>query len=121
MKKIVFWLALMLLVLVVPALCFAAGPRWSTSSGEKTADLQVFTGTGVLTSVQLITDGSNPATATVHDGTSNSDKKIGEFKCDGLDYYCGWIWDFPVWVNVGIYVDVSGTDASYIIEYMDIQ
>lgn len=109
------------IVILFAAAVFAAGfdsMLKATSSGEQTSDAAILSGVGAVTAVHLITDGSNAATLTVHDGTSNSDKKIGEFKCNGSDYYCGWLWTFPVMVGTGIYCDVTGTDASYIVEYI---
>jgi hypothetical protein len=117
-KRIMF---AVLAVVVSVSICFAGNYDQATkaiSSGEKTEDAQIRTGRAALTSVMVITDGTNAATLTVHDGTSNSDKKIGEFKCDGASYYCGWLWNFPAEVSTGIYCDVTGTGASYILEYI---
>lgn len=120
MKKGIMLLAALAVFIFVPV-CFAGNYDQVTraiSSGEQTSDAQIYTGRSALTSVMLITDGTNAATLTVHDGTSNSDKKVGEFKCDGASYYCGWLWNFPAEVGVGIYCDVTGTGASYILEYI---
>lgn len=118
MKKIL----VSLLIILFATVAFAKNDLdLTTSSGEKTTDSQVYTGKAAVSSVLLITDGTNAATLTVHDGTANTDKKIGEYKCDGNDYYCGWIWDHPVFVGTGIYGDVTGTGASYIIEYFEVQ
>jgi hypothetical protein len=119
MKKL-FLIIFLGLALVLTPIAFAKTPElMATSSGEKTSDAQIRTGKAAITSVMLITDGTNAATITIHDGTSNAAKKIGEFKCDGSDYYAGWVWDVPVYMGTGIYVDVTGTGASYIIEYVE--
>jgi hypothetical protein len=115
MQKVL--MGVMVVVLWV-GIVFGQPYTMATSSGEKTEDTQVMTGIGAITSVQLITDGTNAATLTVHDGTSNADKKLGEYKCDGSSYYCGWTWNFPAQVGTGIYCDVTGTGASYIIDYI---
>lgn len=118
MKKAFASIALVFLfVAVAISAGFDSMPK-ATSSGEQTSDAAILSGVGAVTAVHLITDGSNAATITIHDGTSNSDTKIGEFKCDGADYYCGWLWTYPVMVSTGIYCDVTGTGASYIVEYI---
>ena len=119
MKKL-FLITLALMFVVFAGFAHADNLQTSTSSGEKIIDTQVRTGKSAIASVQLITDGTNAATLTVHDGTANTDKKIGEYKCDGNDYYCGWIWEFPVFIQTGIYADVTGTNASFIIEYFEL-
>ena len=116
MKK----LFLITLALMFAVVAHADNLQVSTSSGEKTTDTQIRTGKSAIASVQLITDGTNAATLTVHDGTANTDKKIGEYKCDGNDYYCGWIWEFPAGMDTGIYGDVTGTGASFIIEFFEL-
>jgi hypothetical protein len=105
-------------VFCMTGLAFADAYTMATSSGEQTSDAQVMTGVGAITSVILITDGTNAATLTVHDGTSNSAKKILEIKADGNMYMRTRTWAFPVSIGTGIYCDVTGTDASYIIEYI---
>jgi hypothetical protein len=105
-------------VFCMTGLAFADAYTMATSSGEQTSDAQVMTGLGALTAVQLITDGTNAATVVCYDGTGTGGKKIGEYKVDGAVYYRGWAWVWPVSIETGIYCDVTGTGASYIVEYI---
>lgn len=105
-------------VFCMTGLAFADSYTMATSSGEKTEDTQIMTGLGALTAVQLITDGTNAATVVCYDGTSGSGKKIGEYKVDGAVYYRGWAWIWPVSIETGIWCDVTGTGASFIVEYI---
>ncbi len=88
----------------------------SKTSGELTADGQVFTGPGRLASVLIITDGTNDATVFLYDNTSAAGTKLWEGKVKGADNYGGRNWVFPVLFTNGVYLDIEGTDASCICE-----
>jgi hypothetical protein len=90
----------------------------SLSSGEKTSDTTILTGAGWITGIQLITDGTNDATALLYDNTASSGKKVYEGKVVGANNYGGRNWVFPIKVSIGIRLDISGTGASAIIEYI---
>jgi len=88
------------------------------STGQLTASALVNTGKGILTSVLVITDGSNPATVTIYDNTAGSGKMLAKFYVPGATGYGGRNWTVPVQYENGIYCTVSGTGASAIVEYI---
>ena len=90
----------------------------STSSGEQTADAAVFTGRAYICAVHVITDGMNDATLVIYDNTAGSGKVVSEIFVSGGSGHGGRVWAYPVFVENGLYADVTGTDASYIIEYI---
>lgn len=90
------------------------------SSGEKTADAIIVTGKAILAGVQLISDLSNDPTLVIYDNTSAAGVKIFEsvidVATDAFDKY----YTMPgggIRCDLGIYCDVTGTGASYIIHY----
>jgi hypothetical protein len=59
---------------------------------------------------------------TVYDAaeaTTSTSLKVTEIKVDGGDYLGGWSWNHPRKIKNGIYITVSGTGASAIIEYAE--
>jgi len=91
------------------------------SSGEKEASTVCFSAKCALTSVLVLTDGTNAAVAIVYDSataTTSGKKKIAEFTVAGSDNYGGRNWAFPVDLAEGLYITVSGTGASFIAEYI---
>ena len=113
MKKL-FIIALLVIGLVSPV--FADD---SINSGEKTADAAVFAGPCVITSILIITDGTNNAKVILYDHASAASGTVRyETTVLGGDNYGGRLWTFPATFYNGIYADVSGTGASYIIEYI---
>ena len=115
MKK----LAIVLTVLLIAATAFGAGFQGAKSSGEKTSDAAVVASGGFLTSVYVITDGSNNAKVIIYDNASAaSGTVLLEMTVIASDQYGGRSWVFPAEFYNGIYVDVTGTGASYIIEYI---
>ena len=90
----------------------------AVSSGEQTSDGAVMSVSGWITAIHIITDGTNAAGVVVFDNTAASGKVICEISVAGTDNYGGRTWPFPIWVNNGIYVNVTGTGASYIVEYI---
>ncbi len=91
---------------------------YSISSGEilLADEGTVFTGWGYLASILILTDGTNDATAIIYDNTAASGKKLWEGKVKGADNYGGRNWVKPVEFLIGMYVDLTGTDSSCIIE-----
>lgn len=116
MKKIlVSMLIAALLALSAPSL-FAF--QHAVGSGEKIADAVVYSKKCYITAVEVITDGSNDAVVVIYDSpTGANGSVIKEITVAGGDNYGGRNWVFPRKCD-GIYVDVSGTGASYIIEYI---
>jgi len=120
MKKIIAVLILALTLLASPAL---ADFIPSISSGEQAASALIYTvpAKGVkcyLSAVEVITDGTNNATLIVYDNTAGSGTVLLEIRVTGTDHYGGRSWTFPVRVDNGIYGAVTGTGASFIIEYI---
>jgi len=95
----------------------------SIGSGELTSDQIVYTvptrgAKCYITGAQVITNGTNDARIIVYDGLDNSGDVITEITAAGTDHYGGRVWTYPRLCTTGIYVDVNGTGASYIIEYI---
>lgn len=90
----------------------------SISSGEKTSSTTILTGTGYVMSVLIITNGTNDAKVILYDNTAASGKVIFEGTVTGSEHFGGKNWDFPVKIHTGIYVAITGTGASAIVEYI---
>ncbi len=87
------------------------------SSGELTSSQLLFNGRHTLNAVQVITDGTNPATVIIYDNTAASGKKLFESVVAGANNSGFFSWDCGVQCQNGIYVSVSGTGASCIVYY----
>lgn len=92
--------------------------RLAESTGELTESQLIKNGFGVLTSILIITDGTNAATAMLFDNTAGSGKKLGEWTVPGASQYGGRNWIFAPKFGVGLYLTLSGTGASAIVEYI---
>lgn len=90
----------------------------SYSSGEITSTATVKTGRCFLSAVEVITDGTNAATVTIYDNTTNAGKKLWEGVVPGASQYGGRNWTFPVLASIGLHCVISGTGASAIVEYV---
>ena len=112
MKNFILALAILFLTCT-----FAYGFESSISSGEKTSDAQVAIGNGAITAFEVITDGTNDAKIIIYDNTAASGKVLNEMTVIGGAHFGGREPMFPPEFYTGIYVDVSGTGASYIVEY----
>ncbi len=88
------------------------------STGQLTASGLVNTGKGILTSVLVITDGTNPVTVTIYDNTDASGKVLAKFYVPGATGYGGRNWTVPVQYETGLYCALSGTNGSAIVEYI---
>jgi hypothetical protein len=119
MKKLFVYFFVLSFVFI-PVICCAASKKvvFSTSSGEQTSDAAVYSSRGAITGVHVITDGTNNAKVVIYDNTAGSGTVVCEITVTGTDHYGGRLFTFPVKVDTGIYVDVTGTGASYIIEYL---
>ena len=118
MKRTLLTLTL-LLFLAVPVFGF----QESKSSYEQTGDATVYTVVQngpmcFISAVEIITNGSDDAKLIIYDNTSNSGNVLLEMTVPGGDYWGGRNWEYPVEVLTGIRGDISGTGASYIIEYI---
>lgn len=95
---------------------FLAHP--ATCSGEKTASELINSGPCYLTSLIINTDGVNDATVIVYDAASAAGKIVRRFKINGDENYGGNVIKYPVKMDNGIYVALSGTGGSFIADYL---
>lgn len=94
------------------------GSAASKLSGEQTANAIILNGGGYICGIQVVTDGTNNAKVIIYDNTAGSGTVICELTVVGTDHYGGRLWVPPARVDNGIYVAVSGTGASYFMDYM---
>ena len=86
------------------------------SSGELDATASVVAGPCALASVLVITDGTNDGKVVIDDSTDGSGTVKYETTVVGANNYGGRNWTFPVEFTDGIYVTLSGTGATFIVE-----
>lgn len=115
MRSIVMSIMLSLLlcgsVLAAPA---------SVSTGLLSSDTVVFRGKCTLTGVQIVTDGTNNAMVVIYDAMEAEGKAVAKITVVGADYYGGRTFQ-NLRMSNGIYVDITGTGAQVIIDYVDSQ
>ena len=91
------------------------------SSYELTSSAQITKRGGVLTRVSIKTDGTNNAVVILYDVDASGDiavtNKLEEITVIGANHYGGFDWSHPVRFHTGLYVAISGTGASCIVEY----
>ena len=114
MKRFILLVFAILLLTVSQVSAFTG----SLSSGEQTSDAAIHSDVCWITAIHVITDGTNAAKVVIYDNTAASGKVISEASVAGTDNYGGRLWTFPIVCRNGIYVDVTGTGASYIVEYI---
>ena len=109
------------LILAVLAVFLLTGVSYAgdvaISSGEQTADATIYSGSALLSAVQIITDGTNDAKLVIKDNGS-SGTVVFEATVTGGSHFGGRLFIPPVEIQTDIYCDVTGTGASYIIEYV---
>lgn len=95
--------------------------RYSKSTYELTSDTQITTKPGVLCSCLILTDGTNDATVIIYDVDDVADidptNKLFEWTVTGANNSGGRNWTSPVSFVSGLYMDITGTGASTIIEF----
>lgn len=92
----------------------------STSSGRKTADATIATRPCILKSIILEGDGTNAATVTLYDSASAaSGTVLAKLLLPASADQCIVFDGGPEGIEClnGIYADVSGTGAAYIVHY----
>lgn len=90
----------------------------SRSSGLKSADAAISTGAGLLCAVQLITDGTNAATLVIYDNASAaSGTVLYKGSITGASLSRTDVLTFPVKAVNGLYADITGTGANYIVHF----
>ena len=90
----------------------------SRSSGLKTADAVIQTGRNRINAVTLLGDGTNAASLILYDNASAASgtvlAKVTALAATRLTHI---LFENPVIAEDGIYADVSGTGAEYIVYY----
>ncbi len=111
------FLALISLVVILVSSAFAI--TTAVSSGVLSSSAIVHTGRCYLTHVLIGTDGSNDATITLYDGTSTAGVQIGPpIWVPGGVKQGSQTWTIPKLCNKGIYVSISGTNATADVEFI---
>lgn len=101
------------------------------SSGELDASALIYSGPCVITSVEVITDGTNGALLKLHNAitsetcaATNKRREVGVAGNAGtaaIPNYGGMNWVHPVRCDTGIYAILSGTGATYIVDYAKVE
>lgn len=90
----------------------------SQSSGLKTSDAAVLESAGYLTGVLILADGTNEAIVVIYD---NASAASGNIIFKGIvaagKKFGGGLFSSQIRFKNGCYVDVSGTNAAYIVYY----
>jgi len=108
---------ILLTLLIVCFATFAYAGDSAISSGEQAADALIFDGSALITALQVVTDGTNDGKLIVYDNTSAAGTVINEFTVTGASHYGGRVFIPPIEAQTGIYCDISGTGATYFVEY----
>jgi hypothetical protein len=87
----------------------------SISSGVLNADTLIATGRNRVNAITVLTDGTNAATVELYDNTAASGTKRVVGKCVGANLINHILFDNPVRFENGIYADVTGTGATFIV------
>jgi len=94
---------------------------YATSTGSQNADGQAVALECAVTSIELKSDGTNAATLSVYDGTSTSGVLIASLSIPASTAAPQFVtFNIPVCCTKGVYADVGGTGATYIIQYIAI-
>lgn len=89
------------------------------SSGLKTADAAIKAGPGTLVGFTVLTDGTNTATLILYDNPSAaSGTVLGKMIVVGADRFDHIEFSSHRLASTGIYADVTGTGAEYIVYYI---
>lgn len=96
--------------------------RFAQSSGEQTASAAIYAGSCALTGIHLIGDGTNDPKVILNDHATAASGTVKAEVSDDVSV-SGQVTKYlsfsnPVIFQNGIYATVSGTGASYIIEYI---
>lgn len=89
---------------------------YATSSGIKNADAEIYAGSAYVTAVTVNTDGTNDANVILYDGGASGVSKYQLF-VDGGVWHGHKDFVHPIIFTSSVYADVTGTDATYIVEY----
>ena len=90
----------------------------ATSSGLQTGDAAIYARPSSVTSITLISDNTNACTVVLYDNASAATgtvlAKLSVKATDSMQFAH---FDAPIIANNGIYADVTGTGAAYIVTY----
>lgn len=89
----------------------------SISTGVLSSDTLIFTGRNRINAVTVLTDGTNAATVNLYDARAASGKIAVSIKCLGTALINHITFDNPIIMEDGIYADVTGTGATFIVFY----
>lgn len=91
----------------------------SISSGLKTADALIATGVNRVNSVELFSDGTNACSVVLYDNTAGSGTVLAKVTIGAASLKTTEqvVFMNPVRAENGIYADVTGTGAGYIVHY----
>ena len=87
----------------------------SISSGVLSASALIWTGKNRINALTVLTDGTISATVEVYDNTIATGTKRVVGKCVGANLINHIIFENPVLFENGIYADVTGTGATFIV------
>jgi hypothetical protein len=88
------------------------------SSGLRTADAPIYVGRGTLNAFTVVTDGTNAATVTLYDNATAATGNVLAKMVVGGSAGTGFqAWNLAVRCLNGIFADVSGTGAGYIVYF----
>ena len=89
----------------------------SRSSGVLNADTLIFTGRNRINALTVLTDGTNAGTVELKDGLTGAATTKITGKCLGANLVNHFLFENPVMFETGIYADVTGTGATFIVYY----
>lgn len=90
----------------------------SRSSGLKTADAVIAEGRNRINAITLLADGTNAASVILYDNASSaSGTVLGKAKIAATGVITHVIFENPVVAENGVFADVAGTGAEYIVYF----
>lgn len=89
----------------------------SRSSSLLTQDTLIFTGRNRINAVTVIADGTNAASLVVYDALTATGTVVAKVSIKATDTMQHVIFENPVLCETGIYADVTGTNAEFIVYY----
>ena len=114
-KRLISVVLAVIILFALPVLAF----QGSQSSGEQTSSAAIYAGSAYITGVEVITDGTNDAKLILYDNaTAASGTVVLEMTVAGANNFGGREPTFPPHCYNGIYGAITGTDASFIVEYI---
>ena len=119
MKRLITFLMVITLTLTMAWGAWAASGI-ATCSGEQSGNTAVYGGPCAITAIHMITDSSTDGKIVIHDNASAASGTVRfERTCEATSVHgCSIIWAVPKEMYNGIYVTGTGSNATYIIEYV---